>query len=477
MKRSNKLFILLGVLVVFCIATFAVLKHEEHKEKIKNTDKIVLEIPVDSVNSLSWKNKSETLAFHKEGDKWVYDKDEAFPVDQEKIRKLLGVFEKFGAAFIIEEVEDFGQYGLNNPTCTINLFTAEESYEILVGDFSIMDQQRYVSVGDGNVYLVRNDPMEHYGAVLKDMIDNDEPPKFDKAVRIQLDGDEKCTIVYQEGNPFAYREDDVYYAQKGGYSLPVDANRVKSYLNSISNLDLSNYVTYRATGEELGKYGLDNPEFTVTVDYTSKDEKDKEVSGAFVLHVSRDPEEKKKAEKAARDETDDKKESESSAEEEITAYARVGESQIVYQISSNSYKILTAANYDSFRHLEVLPAPFDDVNRIDISLDGESYSFTSEKKGDKRTWYYREEELDIAAFRDALEKLKAESFTDEKPSKKEEIGLTFRLDNKNYPEIRISLYRYDGTHCLAVIDGRPASLVRRSDAVNLIEAVYAVVLD
>lgn len=479
MKRSNKLLILVGVLIVCCLATLAVVKHEEHKEKIKNSDEIVLEIPADSVKTLSWKNETNTLSFHKDNDQWIYDGDDAFPVDEEKIHDMLSIFEQFGVSFIIEDVEDYGQYGLDNPVCTINLSTDDKSYEIKLGDFSTMDRQRYVSIGDGKVYLVKNDPLDYYDAVLKDVVDSDEPPAFDKVSKIQFAGTENYSVIYQENNAYAYGEDDVYYAQKDGSNLPVDAKRVKSYLNTISSLDLSNYVSYHATDDELKTYGLDAPELTVMVDYTSKDDKGKETPGTFVLNISRDPEEKKAAEKAAEEKTDenDKKEGDNSEEEEeITAYARVGESQLVYQISPDSYKSLMKASYDSLRHPEVLPAAFDEVNKIEVSLEGNSYIFTSEKKGDKRTWYYQGEELDMENFQSTIESFTADSFTDEKPTKKKEIGLTLYLDNQNYPQIQIELYRYDGKHCLAVIDGKPVSLVKRSVTVDLMEAVYSIIL-
>ena len=55
--------------------------------------------------------------------------------------------------------------------------------------------------------------------------------------------------------------------------------------------------------------------------------------------------------------------------------------------------------------------------------------------------------------------------------------MTVYLDNENHPEVQIKLYRYDGSHCLAVVDGAPVSLVTRTSAVDLIEAVHAIVLD
>lgn len=469
MKRSRRLVILLGLLLATCAATFGVIRYEEHKEVIRNSDAIVLEIDSDAVQTLSWEYGAETLAFHKE-DTWLYDGDAAFPVDEEKIQERLELFRAFGVSFIIEDVEDYGQYGLDKPICTICLSTADETWEILLGNYSSMDSQRYVSVGDGNVYLVQNNPLDYFDAGLSDMIDHDETPDFDKVTGIRFAGTESYSITYEEDSGNTYCEEDVYFAERAGSLLPLDTSRVDAYLQKISGLSLTDYVTYNATAEELEACGLDTPELTVTVDYTYEDEARNEITQTFALQISRDPEEQKAAEEASDQE-------EGTAEEEITAYARVGDSRIVYRITANEYKALMDASYDALRHLEVLSADFSDVTQLDISLEGAAYSITAEGSGDGRTYSYLGEELEIGDLQSALESLKAESFTDERPTQKKEIGLTVHLDNENYPEVRIELYRYDGTNCLAVVDGTPVSLVARADVVDLIEAVNEIVLN
>ena len=242
-------------------------------------------------------------------------------------------------------------------------------------------------------------------------------------------------------------------------------------------------MTYKATTEDLAKYGLDNPELTVTVKYTSKNEDEEEVEETFVLHVSRDPEERKAAEEDAEAEEEEKagkenakEESDSLDAEEITAYARVDRSKIIYRIASDDYKELMAASYDSFRHLEVLPADFENINRIDIYIKEKDYTITYENKVDERAYYYEEEELKIKYLQNAIENLEADIFTHERPKQNKEIGLTVYLDMENDPTIKIDLYRYDGTHCLAMVDRKPLALVKRSDVVDLIEAVHAIVL-
>ena len=463
MNRSKKLYVLTGVFVFVCAVAFGVTKYEEKKEEIKNSDEIILEVASEDVTSLSWTCGSESLAFHKD-DTWLYDEDEAFPVNEEKVNELLSMFEEFGVSFMIENVEDYGQYGLENPVCTINMETADNSYEILVGEFSDMDEERYVSIGDGNVYLVKNDPVESFDITLSDMIQHDEFPDFEKVSEITFTGTENYQIVYEEGSQNTYCDDDVYFTEKEESMVPLSTSNVDSYLSTISNLNLTDYVTYNATEEEIAKYGLNEPELTVNVQYAWEDEEtEEEVNGAFILNVARDPEEQEK-------ESDDE-------DEEITAYARVGESQIIYQLTTEQYNSLMAASYNDLRHAEVLTADLADVEKIDVVLDGETYVITVEEDDDEILCYYNGDRVENDDFQNALEALTANNFTEEEPEGKEEISMTIYLDNDNNPEVSVELYRYDGSYCLAVVDGEPVSLVERGLVVDLVEAVNAIVLN
>ena len=333
-----------------------------------------------------------------------------------------------------------------------------------------MDSQRYVSIGDGNVYLVQNDPMDSFEITIRDLIDNDETPDFDQVSSIQFSGEDSYEVVWQEENTYTACADDHHFAQEGDAWLPLDTSRVESYLSTISSLAPDDYVTYTAGEEALDAFGLDDPELTVTVQYTAEDEDGNQTEETFTISVSRDPAEREAA--AAETEEADTEET----EEDITAYVRIGDSKIVYQIAGTSYEKLMAAGYDNLRHREVFAADFDDVTGLEITLEGSTYQITSEGTGDNKTFSYGEEELEIGDLQSALESLTAASFTEESPDQKEEISLTVTLDNENVQEIQIQLYRYDGEQCLAVVDGEPVSLVPRSSVVDLIEAVNAIVL-
>ena len=44
MNRTKRLYVLLGVLMICCVLTLGVSKYEERKEKIRNSDEIIMEL-------------------------------------------------------------------------------------------------------------------------------------------------------------------------------------------------------------------------------------------------------------------------------------------------------------------------------------------------------------------------------------------------------------------------------------------------
>lgn len=470
MKRVKRLGILCIVLIVCCIATFSVRQVENYKEQIKNSGEIVLQVSTDSVQTLSWKYEDTELSFHKD-EQWLYDEDENFPVDQDKIEELLNVFQDFTAAFEIDEVEDLAQYGLEDPMCTISITTEDQTYEIKLGDYSKMDEERYVSTGDGKVYLAQTDPFDTYEVVLKDMIQQDETLGYGQITSLTAEGDSQLEVTYQEENTAdTYCEDDVYFAKINGENKPLSSTRMDNYLSTLRKLDLTEYVTYNATEDEITEYGFDDPNLSVTVVYTPSTEEEEAGEQTFVLYLAR--EETEEEEPSSEDAADAEKEEDT----DFKAYARVGESGIIYEIDAATYNKLAKVSYDDLRHTDVFSADFAQVTGIQIHLEDADYEITSEEDKKETKYLYQEKEIDLTDFKTALNALKSEEFTEESPEQKEEIGVTFYLDNEEHPEIEIQFYRYDGEKCLAVINGESVSLIDRSLVVDFIETVNAIVL-
>ena len=473
MNRMKRLRILLVLLAAVCAAALLASRLEDRQEEIEATGEVVLELDPDTVTALKWEYGDTALAFHKD-EAWLYDGDEAFPVDQEEIGALLAPFQSFGVSFTIEDVEDYGLYGLEDPVCTIVLSTEDGDRTVTLGDFSELDGERYVSIGDGRVYLAKSDPLETYDVALSDLIDQDESLSYDEISAIRFSGAEDYTISYTEDSTDAWFEDDVYFTEDSGQTVPLDTDRVESYLENLTTLSLTDYVTYNVTEEELASYGLDDPELTVEVDYTGTDGDGAAVSGTYVLALARDAAELAAAEAA---------EEAGEEPEEVTGYVRIGDSQIVYRVSEDVCDGLLAASYDDLRHRQILRADFDAVTALDITLEGTAYTLAADGSEDEdgdRIWTCDGTQVDLDALQSALEDLGADSagdFSLEGEPGREEIRLTVHLDSETRPETEIVLYRYDGSDCVAQVDGEIVCLVSRAAVVDLIEAVHAIVLD
>ncbi|MCD8001537.1 MAG: DUF4340 domain-containing protein [Oscillospiraceae bacterium] len=460
MNRSKRIYILRAVLAAVSLATIAAPKLVQRQEKIRNSEDMILSVPADAVTGLSWSYDEESLAFSKDADGvWRWEEDEAFPVSGERINELLAVFSDFSVSFAIEDVEDYSQYGLDAPVCTITLTTEDETYTLTLGDFSKLDSQRYVSIGDGNAYLVSTDPMDSYELTIRDMIANDPALEYDAVSAVHIVGAETWDIRYSEEENRSVCAEDRYYTG----DLPLDTSRVDSYLSSLCALSLTDYVSYNVTDAELETYGLNDPELSVTVDYTDEDG----TESSYTLHLSRSA-----AERA--DDTEETDEDGASV-----AYARVGDSQIIYEISAATFEKLSAATYNDLRHQAAFTADFSDAASIEVTLEEQTFTLTAPADADDADgkWLYGEEEIEISGVQAALEALAASEFTEELPAGQEEIALTVFLDNEAFPSVRIVLYRYDGASCLATVDGEPFALVPRAQMVDLVEAIQAIVLN
>lgn len=442
MQRNKKLLVLAGVLAVMSAATYALAEYETKNDSIQNSEAVILEIDPDTVTTLSFETETGSFSFHKEDDTWIYDSDEDFPVDASAVENLLAEFSSLDSTFIIEEPEDLSAYGLDDPVLTVTLEADGETYTLTAGDFSKMDEERYVSIGDGNVYLVDSDPAETYDVGLYDLIDNDVTPVlYNRTKSLEIEGEESLSITYTEDNEtLSYCADDVFFLDG---TEPLDTDLVNSWLSSVGYISLDDYVNYKTEEEDLADYGLDDPDLTITAVYENSDEE--EVT--FTMSVVQ-------------------------PKEDGACYLHVEGSQIVYQIETDTYETLMACTYDDFRHPEVYTGDLDRVTSVDVMMDGTSYTFTN----DDGTWKYNDEEIDMTDFETAMESITAEDYEQPESDSDEEIQLIIHQENETFPEVTVVINRYDGSTCTAYVDGKFHSTVSRAAVVDLKEAVNAVVL-
>jgi len=441
MKRTKNLMLLLGVLAALCAAILLVTGVQRHMDRIATTDEEILAVDSDALTRISWEQEGKTLTFVKTDGIWYSTEDETFPVDQEQIEEFLAHYESVRASFIIEEVEDFGQYGLASPSCTVTLTSEEGESVVRMGDYSTMDSKRYLTLGDGTVYLIDDDLMEYISTERDDFMQQDGVPEYDTIDTIQWSGETDFSAVYLPEETLSYTDEYVYYLEADGGYKALSTGKVKGFVSRLAGLDYTGYATYNASQADLAEYGLDAPDASVTVTITRDEEQ-----SSFTLRFGRKDEE--------------------------NCYMRMDDSEIIYRVEQETYEEILESGYDTLRPSELLALDWDKVKSVTAVIDGETYEIVHGK--DKDT--VGETEVDLEDVRNAVDALSVNEFLNDQPTKSQEIELEFQYDDEQYPLLRIALYQYDGENCLAQCDGVTVGLLSRSLAVDLTEAVRAITL-
>lgn len=447
MTKGKRLGALVAVLALVCVGAGWALNYEETQEQIWESGEVILAIATEDVTAVSWENEKGSWALAKTDGVWHDEADEAFPVDTKKVEAMLKPLEALGAGFVIDEPEKGSDYGLDTPEGTITVTYGAETATLTLGALSRMDEQRYLEIGDGKVYLVTHDPLEEFSAVRDDVMQHDAIPDFSQVEEVVFYGAENYTLRYDPEVESLCAE-DVYFAGE----TALDSGKVESYLNVLKGLSLEDYMTYTAGEEDLSRYGLNEPELEAEVRYSTESGD----SGSFTLAVSRDPETEEDA-------------------ESITAYVRVNDSEKVYRVGQGTYKNLLNAGVDDLRHSRIFTGEEEEITGVNVHLEGSEYRFESGgEEGD--LWRWGETEFDAEALKRALTDVEAGAFTDQEPSGKEELRLELELDNETFPSLELTFYRLDGENCLAQVNGKTICTVARSQVIELAEAVNAVVL-
>lgn len=440
MKRQKNLLILVGVLAALCAGIAAVKGVQKHIDKVSTVSEDILSIDPNTLTSVRWTVGGKTLTFANSDSGWQQQDDDAFPVDQDKISDLLDHFAPLTASFVIHDVTDYSQYGLDKPTGTVTFSTADGDTTLSMGSFSSMDEKRYVMLEKGTVYLVDDDVEQALSTDHDTFLKTDSVPEYTKITRISRTGENAFSADYLPGETHSYTTDYHYYTDDGSYTALSD-DKIDTFVTRLKNLDWSDYATYTASDSSLGDYGLSSPEASFAIDYETDDG-----SGSFTVSFG----------KAGED----------------GYYCRMNDSAIVCRVSESDYTSLAGTNANTLRPAALLSLDWDKVTALDFSVDDVTCAVSH--KGSK--FLYNDEETDFDAVKNAVNALNVSSYNSEAPTQKQEMEFTISLDNADYPTLTISVYRYDGESCLVQLNGETQGLVSRSQISTLREAVTAIAL-
>lgn len=156
MKRGKKLLILLLALVLVGSAIVAVEKIIE-ANIVYMTDKSIPVLSVDTENlkEIVCTYEGETLTLRKDGDSWIYVEDPSNVPEQSVMDEALEALGDVRAEKVLENVQDMAEYGLVGETLgSVTVVTDTQTVVLLIGSETAFQNQHYISIGDGNVYIV-----------------------------------------------------------------------------------------------------------------------------------------------------------------------------------------------------------------------------------------------------------------------------------------------------------------------------------
>lgn len=260
MKRSKRLFLLLLVLALVLGATWAATLLNPENEEEETSCTTIFTVDADDVTAISW-DYSEQLSFVKEDGQWVYEEDPDFPLDESYLEAMLDSVKEIQSSRTIEAVEDWDQYTLEVPICEITVTAGDDTQTIRIGEETALGGERYLSIGDGNAYLVDAQILDAFSYGLYDVLAYESIPSMSEVTAMEHLSKDSYRIDLKENSGLAYTDDYVWFIGE----TPLDTELTQTLMRYVTNLSWSECVSYHA--EDLSKYGLEDPAAAITMHY------------------------------------------------------------------------------------------------------------------------------------------------------------------------------------------------------------------
>ena len=116
---------------------------------------------------------SETKASETEDEQWVCDNDPELKLNTSKITTMLGCITSITASEKFDADTDVSDFGFDTPQNTITMTTDDNTYTIVVGAKNAMLSQYYIKVND-DVYLSSTTIPGQFAVTLDDLIQSDD---------------------------------------------------------------------------------------------------------------------------------------------------------------------------------------------------------------------------------------------------------------------------------------------------------------
>lgn len=281
-RQTVTLLVLCLVLIAFVAGYFGLTRYQaakEKAEKAEESDKELFQLSSDDINKVEYQGEKSSLTFKKNGKTWKLASDQKYPLNQDRITEM--VDETTGVAAtktVTTSCDDLTQYNLDKPDLTVTVTdTSGKETTIYVGMESVSGGGRYAYCGgdEQKIYLISTSLYSSFDYSLGDLMTVPDIPT------VQADEIRYLKVEKQKGKNFEAEYDeknspykDIYgWSIKQPYTQPVagDKDGLQNIFGSYTNIGFSSGVSYKKDTALEKKYGLDQPQYTVTFRTAKKD--------------------------------------------------------------------------------------------------------------------------------------------------------------------------------------------------------------
>lgn len=259
--KNNKSTIILAIAVIVLIAayfsfnktTFFSKKADDSTQEKKtiNIIKIDKELTEMKINT----EGSEFVLSSKDKN-WKISKPENFEADIEKINAISsGMADLNADKLASEDTKDLASFGLDKPTTITVKDSSGTSYTIEVGNETTLKTGYYIRKKDeAKIYVVTSE----VGKIFK-VAKNDLRNK--KIFSETADSIETFSLKKGETETYSLKKKDKKWSSVSPSEKTVKVDVFDPILSSVTTTSVQEFES----GTDLAKYGLDNPEYTVTI--------------------------------------------------------------------------------------------------------------------------------------------------------------------------------------------------------------------
>lgn len=276
-KKNFGLLLLLIAMILLLGVYFWLVKYNDKKDSQDDTaaeNKAIVSMAADTIKSIYFKNQDYemTITLNSKG-VWEDKDDPSFPVNQTYAANMQSAFaDVTPSTTLTEGIDDLSAFGLDNPIITATATTEDgTATTVTIGNETPLGSEYYAMLaGKNEVYVIGSTFYSYFRYNKSDMMTVEALPAITAADVTKLavtakDGKD-FEVAYEPDSPYDYSGFSDYIINKP-YSVPVaaDPDSLTTLFGNYAALTYSSCADYNAT--DLSKYGLDDPAYTVAIDY------------------------------------------------------------------------------------------------------------------------------------------------------------------------------------------------------------------